>query len=226
DDLGLRLLDLLVHGLLKPGAPIRLALDDTLFGRSGRKVWGAHYLHDGAQPEGSGTRTRWGNCWVVVALVVELDCLGGRAVGLPVLFRLFRPKTLEHPERRSQPQLARGLVDIVTERYPTRVVELVMDGAYASKAWQDLPDRITLTTRMRSNAALYALPDARRPHQQGRPRLKGARLGSLQEIAKAAVFTQVTITTPGGRMLSDTLDEDGGVIHGEDGCVAGSGCLG
>ncbi len=30
DDVGLRLLDLLVHGLLKPGAPIRLALDDTV----------------------------------------------------------------------------------------------------------------------------------------------------------------------------------------------------
>ena len=64
DELGLALLDFLVSVFVKPGAPIRLALDDTLFGRSGRRVWGAHYLHDGAQPEGSGRRTRWGNCWV------------------------------------------------------------------------------------------------------------------------------------------------------------------
>ena len=53
DDLGLRLLDFLVVTFLKPGGAIRLAVDDTLFGRSGRRVWGAHYLHDGAQPEGS-----------------------------------------------------------------------------------------------------------------------------------------------------------------------------
>ena len=67
---------------------------------------GAHYLHDGAQPEGSGRRTRWGNCWVVVVLVVELPCLGGRQVALPVLFRLFRPKDDDHPDRPSQPELA------------------------------------------------------------------------------------------------------------------------
>ena len=73
DRLGLALLDFLVEVFVKVGAPIRLAVDDTLFGRSGRRVWGAHYLHDGAQPEGSGRRTRWGNCWVVVVLVVQLE---------------------------------------------------------------------------------------------------------------------------------------------------------
>ena len=80
DELGLRLLDFLVVVFVAAGAPLRLAVDDTLFGRSGRKVFGAHYLHDGAQPEGSGRRTRWGNCWVVVVLVVQLDCLGGRQI--------------------------------------------------------------------------------------------------------------------------------------------------
>ena len=60
DQLGLRLVDFLVTVFVKAGAPVRLAVDDTLFGRSGRKVFGAHYLHDGAQPEGSGRRTRWG----------------------------------------------------------------------------------------------------------------------------------------------------------------------
>ena len=83
DELGMALLDFLVVTFLKAGAPMRLAVDDTLFGRSGKRVWGAHYLHDGAQPEGSGRRTRWGNCWVVVVLVVQLDCLGARQVGLP-----------------------------------------------------------------------------------------------------------------------------------------------
>ena len=86
-------------------------------------MWGAHYLHDGAQPEGSGRRTRWGNCWVVVVLIVELACLGGRQVALPVLFRLFRPKDDDHPDRRSQPELAWGLVDMVIERFPGRTVD-------------------------------------------------------------------------------------------------------
>jgi len=198
DELGVRLLDFLVVTFLAPDGAIRLAVDDTLFGRSGRRVWGAHYLHDGAQPEGSGRRTRWGNCWVVVVLVVQLPCLGGRQVGLPILFRLFRPKDDQHPDRPSQPELARTLIDMVLARFPTRVVELVMDGAYATKAWRGLPERVTVTTRMRANAAVFALappPTGKR----GRPALKGARLGSLAQLAASAVFEPITVTGPDGR---------------------------
>jgi hypothetical protein len=211
DQLGVLLVDFLVTVFVNAG-PIRLAVDDTLFGRSGRKVFGAHYLHDGAQPEGSGRRTRWGNCWVVVVLVVELPCLGGRQVGLPVLFRLFRPKDETRPEldaeRPSQPELARTLIDMVLGRFPTRTVEVVCDGAYASKAWQDLPERVSVTTRMRANAAVYALPAAeRRPGQQGRTPLKGAKLQSLAEIAASAVFTAVAITGPDGRERTTHIHE-------------------
>jgi hypothetical protein len=197
DELGLALLDFLVSVFVKAEAPIRLAVDDTLFGRSGRRVWGAHYLHDGAQPEGSGRRTRWGNCWVVVVLIVQLECLGGRAVGLPILFRLFRPKDDAHPDRRSQPELARTLIDKALARFPARTGELVMDGAYATKAWRGLPDRVTVTTRMRANAAVFALAPPR-TGKRGRPALSGARLGSLAQLAASAVFTPVTITGPDG----------------------------
>jgi DDE superfamily endonuclease len=211
DQLGVLLVDFLVTVFVNAG-PIRLAVDDTLFGRSGRKVFGAHYLHDGAWPEGSGRRTRWGNCWVVVVLVVELPCLGGRQVGLPVLFRLFRPKDEARPEldaeRPSQPELARTLIDMVLGRFPTRTVEVVCDGAYASKAWQDLPERVSVTTRMRANAAVYGLPAAeRRPGQQGRTPLKGAKLQSLAQIAASAVFTAVTITGPDGRERTAHIHE-------------------
>jgi len=198
DQLGLALLDFLVSVFVTAGAPIRLAVDDTLFGRSGRRVWGAHYLHDGAQPEGSGRRTRWGNCWVVVVLVVELDCLGGRPVALPILFRLFRPRENEQPDRPSQSELARTLVEMVIGRLPARTIELVMDGAYATKAWRDLPDRVSVTTRMRANAAVFELappPTGKR----GRPALKGARMASLAKLAATAAFEPVTITGLGGK---------------------------
>ncbi|MCA1700842.1 MAG: transposase [Actinobacteria bacterium] len=198
DQLGLALADFLVSVFVAAGAPIRLAVDDTLFGRSGRRVWGAHYLHDGAQPEGSGRRTRWGNCWVVVVLVVNLECLGGRPVGLPILFRLFRPRDDDHPDRPSQPELARTLIDMVLGRFPTRIVELVMDGAYATKAWRGLPERVTVTTRMRSNAAVFELAPPR-TGKRGRPALKGARLGSLAQLAAGAVFEPVTISGPDGK---------------------------
>src|SRR6266545_7967250 len=131
---------------------------------------------------------------VVVVLVVSLPCLGGRPVGLPILFRLFRPKD-DKQERPSQPELARTLVDMVIERFPARIVELVMDGAYATKAWRGLPDHVTVTTRMRANAAVFALAPPR-TGKRGRPALKGARLASLAKLAAAAVFEPVTIVSP------------------------------
>ncbi len=207
DELGLALLDFLVTVFVKAGAPIRLAVDDTLFGRSGRKVFGAHYLHDGAQPEGSGRRTRWGNCWVVVVLVVELRCLGGRQVALPVLFRLFRPKDDDHGDRPSQPELARTLIDIVIGRFPGRTIELVMDGAYASRAWRGLPARVSVTTRMRANARGHELAPVRQPGQKGRPPLKGRKLATLAGLAKTAVFQAVTITGTDGRQRTAHIHE-------------------
>lgn len=199
DELGLVLLGFLVTVFTRPGQPTRFAIDDTLFGRSGKRVWGAHYLHDGAQPEGSGQRTRWGNCWVVVVLVVSLPCLSGRPVALPVLFRLFRPKEDAHPDRASQPELARTMIDMILKRFSDRTVELVMDGAYASRAWRGLPKRVTVTTRMRANAALHNLVPVRQPGQKGRPPLKGTKLPALAKIAETAAFKPTTVTGPDGR---------------------------
>jgi len=211
DRVGLALLEFLVTVFAGDGELV-FALDDTLFGRSGRRVWGAHYLHDGAQPEGSGRRTRWGNCWVVVVLVVSLPCLGGRPVALPVLFRLFRPKDQAHPEldsqRPSQPELARTLIDMVLGLFPNRKVALVMDGAYASRAWRGLPERVSVTTRMRANARVHKLaPAGRRPGQQGRTPLKGAKLPTLAQITATATFTPVTITSPDGRTRTSHVHE-------------------
>lgn len=61
---------------------------------------------------------------------------------------------------------------------------------------------------MRSNAAVYDLAPAERdPREQGRPRVKGARLGSLTEIASNAVFHAVTITSPSGRTRTIDVHE-------------------
>ncbi|MGA2013900.1 MAG: transposase [Solirubrobacteraceae bacterium] len=135
----------------------------------------------------------------MVVLAVSLPCLGGRQVALPVLLGLFRPKDDDHPHRPSQPELARTLIDMILRRFPGRVLELVMDGAYASRAWRGLPDHVTVTTRMRANAALHKPAPIRQSGQKGRPPLKGSKLPTLAEIAATATFRPVTVTSPDGR---------------------------
>jgi len=76
------LTDVIVARLLPAGSGITIAVDDTLFKRSGKKVFGATWPHDGAakglKPIG------FGNCWVVAGIVVELPFLS-RPMCLPVL---------------------------------------------------------------------------------------------------------------------------------------------
>lgn len=76
--------------------------------------------------------------------------------------------------------LARQLLDLLTERFPTRAVHLVGDAAYATSAWRGLPGRVT--ARLRCDAALYQ-PAPAPTGRPGRPRVKGDRLPDLTIIA-------------------------------------------
>ena len=71
--------------------------------------------------------------------------------------------------------------------YPRREIVAVADRAYASLKLLDrcrkLSDPITFITRLRLDAALYEPAPPRRPHQIGRPRIKGERLPHLTEVA-------------------------------------------
>jgi hypothetical protein len=120
-----------------------------------------------------------GNNWVVVGVLVDLPFVAHRQVCLPVLCRLWQPRQ----PGRGKLDLACELVSLIGGRYPDRQVHLVADAAYAGKALRRLPTRVTVTTRLRADAALYALPGLRQPGQRGRPRVKGKRLPELIVLA-------------------------------------------
>jgi len=190
DRLGLLVLDFLIERFVSPGAPITLAVDGSVFRRSGHKVHGAAWHHDSSAAPG-GRGFKFGNCFVVVGLVVRIAALGERAWCLPVLFRLWlpTPKPTEaspNPRRRpSQQDLAAELVSAVAGRYPQRRIDVVGDSAFACKAMAPTSDRITLTSRLRSNAVIHA-PKPPPTGRRGRPRVRGARLGTPAEIAAGA----------------------------------------
>ncbi|KUO14342.1 hypothetical protein [Streptomyces dysideae] len=60
------------------------------------------------------------------------------------------------------------------------------------RALRDLPDHITFTTRLPASAVLYGLaPPPTGRH--GRPRLKGERLGTAQELAATLAFAPAKV---------------------------------
>jgi hypothetical protein len=152
-----------------------LATDDTLWHRTGRKIHGAAWQHDGNGP--GRHRPAWRHRWVVVGVIVQLPFLD-RAVCLPILARLWLPGEAD----RTPLRLARELLDLVVAHVGERPVHLVGDAAYVGKALRGLPAQGTVTARLRCDAALYALapPPTGRP---GRPRVKGNRLPELIMLA-------------------------------------------
>ncbi len=61
---------LVVRLLVAEGAPITVAIDDTLFSRRGPKVHAASWFHDGSAV--GKTKIGYGNNWVILAIVVSL----------------------------------------------------------------------------------------------------------------------------------------------------------
>ncbi|MBS2531613.1 transposase [Catenulispora sp. NF23] len=182
--LGIVLAHLIVRTLLPAdGTAVTVAVDDTLFKRRGKKVFGAAWQHDGAavgdKPVGRGT------CFVVVGIIVELPFLT-RPVCLPVMARLWRPKT-----GASKVELAASMVRLLAVCL-NRPLHVVADAAYHGKALRHLPERITVTTRLPANAVLYDLAPAP-TGRRGRPRLKGDRLGAPAELAATATFNTAQV---------------------------------
>jgi hypothetical protein len=188
-DLGLAAAVLVVSLLVPAGAPVDVAVDDTLLRRRGKKVWAASWFHDGAAP--GPAKTGYGNNWVVLGIVVRLRFMS-RPVAVPVMAKLVIKGTTS----KSRLWLARAMAERLAAALPGREIRVVADSAYAGGELKGLPAGISWTTRLRKDAALHALPPAR-TGRPGRPRVKGDRLPSLAKIAATAQFSQVTVTRYG-----------------------------
>jgi len=190
DQLGLAVAQVAVTLLVPPGADLRVAVDDSVFRRAGRKVHGAGWQHDGSSP--SVNKLSYGNCFVAAAIVVRLPFCS-REVGLPVLARLHLPGKGNGP---GKVEAAAALVSQLALAFPGRIVHVVADAAYHGPALRTLPGNVTWTCRIPRNAVLYELAPPR-TGKRGRPRAKGDRLGTPGEIAATAAWTAVTVTCYG-----------------------------
>jgi DDE superfamily endonuclease len=189
DDLGIAVAKLVIGLLVGHGEPVEVLIDDTLLRRRGKRVWAASWFHDGSAQ--GPAKTGFGNNWVVLAVRVRLPMIS-RPVAVPVMAKLVIKDTTSA----SRLWLARRMVTRLARELPSRQLHVTADSAYAGQELRHLPDGVTWTTRLRSNAALYDLPPER-TGKRGRPRNKGGRLPALAKIATAAAFWQVTVTRYG-----------------------------
>jgi DDE superfamily endonuclease len=198
DDLGLAVARLVVLLLAPPGQPLTVAVDDSVFRRSGRKVYGAGWQYDGSSP--SQNKLSFGTCFVTCGIVVRLPFCT-RPVCLPVLARLILPGKKPRVKNRKKAAPASGtkvsaaaeLVTLLAATFPGRAIHVVADAAYHGPAIKHLPAAVTWTCRLRANAVLYSLAPPRPPGTRGRPRRKGDRLGTPGQLAAAAGWLSATV---------------------------------
>ena len=160
---------------LYPKGIITLALDDTLFHRSGRKVNGAGYWRDAVRSTQKHLVYAWGLNLVVLTLQIQPPW-GGEPLGLPINMRLHRKKESTLIE------LAEQMINEVARWFPERRFRIVGDGFYATLAGKSLHE-MTIVSRIRRDANLYDLPGKRRKKQRGRPRKRGKKLAKLEKMA-------------------------------------------
>lgn len=186
------LLKLLLAALVSRGVVVCRG-DDTIERRRGKKIsakgisrdpvrcWHSHFV------KASGARGLW-------CMRPRPISWAGRVWALPFL-TVLRPSERFYNQRgrRHQTLIERAwrIIQLVKQGLPSRAVA---DSSFAVIELSQLV-RVSLITRLRRDAALYAPAPERQPGRKGRPRLKGQRCPSLTTVLTDPVWTKLTVTS-------------------------------
>lgn len=183
-----------------PEGIVVLGLDETLERRQGDKIAAKGIYRDAARSSKNffvkASSLRWMSLMVLAPIP-----WAGRVRALPFLIVLAPSERFAAERGKRHKKLtdwARQMVTQVRRWLPGRRIVLVADSAYAVLVLVDrcvrLAQPVTVITRLRLDAALYEPAPPRKPNQNGRPRLKGKRLPTLQVLLNDPTTVWATIT--------------------------------
>jgi hypothetical protein len=182
------LLQLLIAAFA-PTGPLLFGIDETLERRRGKRIAAQGIDRDPVRSSHSHFVKASGLRWVCLMLLVPIPW-AARTWALPVLTALAPSERHDGERGRRHKTLtdwARQLLLVVRRWWPERAIVAVADSTYAAleflaacRAWCT---PVTIVTRLRLDAALYAPAPPRRAGQIGRPRRKGPRQPTLAAVA-------------------------------------------
>jgi hypothetical protein len=187
---------------LVPEGRIGLAGDDTVDEHRGKKVFGKGCHRDPVRSTRSYTAFRWGHKWVVLAVLVRFP-FSRRLWALPVLVALYRTEkdNRQAGRRHKTPaRLLRQLCCVLLRWFPAARFLLAADGNYASHEMARFAarrrGRLTLVSKFYPDAQLYESPPPYSGH--GRPRVKGAKLPTPQQVVAGSARSKYNVAWYGG----------------------------
>ena len=181
------LLFLLLRHLDAGQGPLVFGIDETLERRWGRRISARGIYRDAVRSSDSHLVKASGLRWVSLMWLAFIPW-AQRVWALPVLTALA-PSTRYYQRQGRRPKKltdwARQIILQLRRWLPHRTLVVVGDSSYTVLELlhfcQSLTHPVTFVTRLRLDAALYEPATPRQPGQRGRPRLKGARLPTLQQ---------------------------------------------
>lgn len=185
-----------------PEGILALVGDDTVDEHRGKKVYGKARHRDPVRSSHSYTAYRYGHKWLVVALLVRFP-FAARPWALPLLVTLYRAAADNRGRGRrhkTPAELMRLQLRVLLRWLPGRKILFAGDSGYGSHdlAWfaQQHRDRLTLVSRFYPDANLYEPPP---PYTgTGRPRKKGSKLPSPEQVVATAARTRLNVAWYGG----------------------------
>lgn len=167
---------------------IDLNIDDTTCGRCGKHVAFAGYFKDASIGNTLKTVIHWSHNWVIGCVTMRARFWPEWVIGLPVWFTLYRKPadcSRKHPFQTRQ-EIAAQMIRQTREALPDWIIRIAADGQYATGTVVQAASgaHSNLVSRIRSDAALYALPPKRRRCRRGQPRKKGKRLPTPRKLAR------------------------------------------
>jgi hypothetical protein len=189
-----------------------LAIDDTTAGRCGKHVAHAGWFKDASAtgPSHRGTVIHWAHNWLVGAVTLRLPTWPLLRWVLPAMLVLYRKRNdcdRDHPFHTRQ-ELAGRMIQQTAQALPQVHWRVVADGQYATReVVQALPENVNLVSRIRKDAAIYALPRIRRRRQRGQPAKKGRRLPNPRHLAarRRVGWQEITVLKQGRQVQRQVL---------------------
>jgi hypothetical protein len=182
------LLGLLLNAFARSG-PVILGLDDTIERRRGARIKAKGIYRDPVRSSHSHFVKASGLRWLRLMLLAPIPW-AQRVWALPFLTvlapseRYYKGKARRH---KKLTEWARQMVLQARRWLPKRLLVVVADSSFAviELLWQlrQLKNPICMITRFRMDAALYE-PAKAKPGKVGRPRKKGKRLPTLEQVAQ------------------------------------------
>lgn len=184
DEVGVLLLHWIARHCAVDGA-LQLAVDDTVTRKKGPKLFGLGTHLDPVRSTRGYRNFVFGHLWVVLVAVIRVP-FSSRLWAVPLFFRLYRQQkdcVRTRDRYRKKTELARELIDLAAQTASTNTLHLSADSAYCCETvLRDLPRNVIVYGVLRDDAALTALPIARK-RGPGRPRVRGERLPTPRQLA-------------------------------------------